>query len=610
MFRTAPGPHEALCPVPAAQAAPGRADRAGHRHLQLPPAAPGPRGCRRRAGRRSGRRIARVRRTTQGEVRAGPAASHPARPLSGAGGHVRSRLFVPPQHAGRLADRRPASGHVAADARRGGRRVRAGHRAGHHGGTARAPAGGCPGVGAGASRLRHPHLLDRPHDDPGVLGAARVAAVQRHADHRGGPGGLGVVGGRGTPSGAARGDAFPVLPRAVHAAHAGLHAGGVRAGLRHDRARERSGRAQGRVPARVPQRAAAHGDNAGAAGRLHAGRFRAGGDGVRLAGPGTSGIRSGVPARSQSAAGHPAHVVAAGGRGQSGRRSRLRAAGPQDRTRVKAFLARFIRNVPALAGAVVLLAIVVMALTAPVLYPGDPWDMVAEPFLAPGADAAHPLGSDMMGRDLAAGIFHGARVSLVIGVVATGVALLLGVTIGALAGYFGGWIDDVLMRLTELFQTIPAFLFAIVLVAIFKPTVTTIVLAIGVVSWPPVARLTRGEFLSLRSREFVQACIAMGMGDLRIIALHCLPNALAPIIVTGSLMVATAILTEAGLAFLGLGDPNVMSWGTIIGAGREVLRTAWYVCALPGLAILLTVLAINLVGEGVNDALNPRLRNR
>lgn len=274
------------------------------------------------------------------------------------------------------------------------------------------------------------------------------------------------------------------------------------------------------------------------------------------------------------------------------------------------FLRLFARNRPALAGAVILLVVVAMALLAPTLYPDDPWDMVAEPFLAPGADPGYPLGTDMMGRDLAAGIFHGARVSLLVGLVATAVAVLLGLTLGALAGYFGGWVDDVLMRLTELFQTIPAFLFAIVLVAIFQPSVTTIVLAIGVVSWPPVARLTRGEFLSLRSREFVQACVAMGMGDLRIIVLHCLPNALAPVIVTGSLMVATAILTEAGLAFLGLGDPNVMSWGTIIGAGREVLRTAWYVCALPGIAILLTVLAINLVGEGVNDALNPKLRNR
>jgi peptide/nickel transport system permease protein len=268
-----------------------------------------------------------------------------------------------------------------------------------------------------------------------------------------------------------------------------------------------------------------------------------------------------------------------------------------------------VRNRAAVAGLVVLLAVAVMALAAPLLYPGDPWDMVAEPFLQPGAPG-YPAGTDMMGRDIAAGLFHGARVSLLIGLVATSVALLIGVTLGALAGYFGGRADNVLMRLTELFQTIPAFLFAIVLVAIFRPSVTTVVLAIGVVSWPPVARLTRGEFLSLRGRDFVQACIAMGMGDARIIALHVLPNALAPIVVTGSLMVATAILTEAGLAFLGLSDPNVMSWGSIIGAGREVLRTAAWITALPGLAILLTVLAINLVGEGLNDALSPRLRQR
>lgn len=277
---------------------------------------------------------------------------------------------------------------------------------------------------------------------------------------------------------------------------------------------------------------------------------------------------------------------------------------------MKDFLRRFARNKAAIGGVVILLGVIAMALLAPVLYPDSPWEMVAEPFLAPGSDRAHPLGSDMMGRDLAAGIFHGARVSLVIGIIATLVALAVGVTLGAVAGYHGGWVDNVLMRVTELFQTIPAFIFAIVLVSIFQPSVTSIVLAIGTVSWPPVARLTRSEFLTLRSREFVQACITIGMGDLRIIVLHVLPNALAPIIVTGSLMVATAILTEAGLAFLGLGDPNVMSWGTIIGAGREVLRTAAYVTAIPGIAILLTVLAFNLVGEGLNDALNPKLEKR
>jgi peptide/nickel transport system permease protein len=276
---------------------------------------------------------------------------------------------------------------------------------------------------------------------------------------------------------------------------------------------------------------------------------------------------------------------------------------------VKDFLRRFARNRSAVAGLAVLALVVLMALAAPALYPGDPWDMVAEPFLPP-ASPGYPAGTDMMGRDIAAGLFHGARVSLLIGLVATGVALLIGVSVGAVAGYFGGLADNALMRLTELFQTIPAFLFAIVLVAIFRPSVATVVLAIGVVSWPPVARLTRGEFLSLRGRDFVQACVAIGMGDTRIIALHVLPNALAPIVVTGSLMVATAILTEAGLAFLGLSDPNVMSWGSIIGAGREVLRSAAWITALPGLAIMLTVLAINLVGEGLNDALNPRLRGR
>lgn len=275
----------------------------------------------------------------------------------------------------------------------------------------------------------------------------------------------------------------------------------------------------------------------------------------------------------------------------------------------KEFLRRFARNWPAMGGAFVLLVVLAMALAAPVLYPGNPWDLVAQPFLRPG-DSQFPFGSDMMGRDLGAGIFHGARVSLLIGFIATLVALIAGVAVGAVAGYYGGLADNLLMRLTEMFQTIPPFIFAIVLVAIFQPTVSTIVLAIGTVSWPAVARLVRAEFMALREREFVQACVAIGMNDARIIFMHILPNTLAPVIVTGSLMVATAILTEAGLAFLGLGDPNVMSWGTIIGAGREVLRSAWYVTAIPGVAILLTVLALNLVGEGLNDALNPRLKHK
>ncbi len=276
----------------------------------------------------------------------------------------------------------------------------------------------------------------------------------------------------------------------------------------------------------------------------------------------------------------------------------------------KEFLRRFARNKPALAGVAVLVLITLAAVLAGLLFPASPWDMVGTPFIWPGRDPEFPLGTDMMGRDLAAGLFHGARVSLVIGLVATAVAVFLGVAIGAAAGYYGGRIDQLLMRVTELFQTLPPFIFAIVVVAILRPSVQTIVVAIGLVSWPAVARLVRAEFIALREREFVHAAVAMGMGDLRIVLTQILPNGLPAIIVTGSLNVATAILLEGGLAFLGLGDPNVMSWGTIIGAGRDALRSAWYIATLPGIAILFTVLAINLVGEGLNDALNPRMRNR
>jgi len=274
---------------------------------------------------------------------------------------------------------------------------------------------------------------------------------------------------------------------------------------------------------------------------------------------------------------------------------------------MKEVFKRFSRNVPALVGLIVLLLVIALAALAPVLFPAGPFEMSGRPFTAPFTDSL--LGTDQMGRDLAAGVFYGARVTLQIGLSATVIAVLLGVSIGGLAGYFGGWLDSFLMRVTEIFQTIPFFLFAILLVAILTPTLGSVVFAIAVVSWPPMARLVRSEFLSMRNREFVQACVSMGMSHQQIIFKHVLPNTLSPIIVTGSLMVATAILIESGLSFLGLTDPNVMSWGFIIGSGRTVLRTAWWVCGVPGVAILLTVMAINLVGEGLNDALNPRLKN-
>jgi peptide/nickel transport system permease protein len=271
------------------------------------------------------------------------------------------------------------------------------------------------------------------------------------------------------------------------------------------------------------------------------------------------------------------------------------------------FVRRFARNRGAVVGCLVLLTVIAVAALAPVMYPQSPWRLVGRPFLAPYALERFPLGTDALGRDVMAGLMHGAWVSLLIGLVSTAVALTIGVPLGAVAGYAGGLVDDLLMRFTEFFQTIPSFALAIVIVAILQPSIASIVLAIAIVSWPPIARLVRGEVLSLRSREYVQAAITLGQTTPRILFGQVLPNTLAPIIVMASLMVASAILLESSLSFLGLGDPSLMTWGYMVGAGRTRLIEAWWISFFPGVAIFLTVLALNLVGEGLNDALNPRL---
>lgn len=268
-------------------------------------------------------------------------------------------------------------------------------------------------------------------------------------------------------------------------------------------------------------------------------------------------------------------------------------------------LARRLARLGLFAGSAILLLIVAAALGAHWLFPGDPFAIVGDPYLPP-LSKGFPLGTDTLGRDIAAGIVHGARVSLMIGLITTTIIVAFSLVIGGVAGYFGGRADNLLMRLTEFFQTIPSFIFAIVVVAILQPSIRSTVIAIALVSWPPIARLVRGEFLSHRHRDYVQSCVALGMSDLAIIGQQILPNILSPLIVAGSLMVATAILFESGLSFLGLGDPNVMSWGLMIGAGRVALRSAWWMITFPGLAILLTVLAINLLGDALNDRLNPR----
>lgn len=277
-------------------------------------------------------------------------------------------------------------------------------------------------------------------------------------------------------------------------------------------------------------------------------------------------------------------------------------AGPARRGRP-----RLLRHPGAVFGAAILLAVVLCAILGPTLYPASPWRMAQRPFVPPFTLARVPLGTDALGRDIASGLVHGAGVSLVVGLVSTLAALLIGVPLGAVAGYFGGRVDDLSMRFTELFQTIPSFALAIVLVAILQPSLSSMILAIALVSWPPVTRLVRGEVMSLRSRDYVQAAVVTGQTTAAILWREILPNTLSPIVVLGSLMVATAILLESSLSFLGLGDPNLMSWGYMIGAGRTVIRQAPWICAFPGLLILFTVLAINMLGEGLNDALNPRL---
>lgn len=273
-------------------------------------------------------------------------------------------------------------------------------------------------------------------------------------------------------------------------------------------------------------------------------------------------------------------------------------------------LRHFLRSPAAITGLFLLLSIIGLALSADLLFPRDPLALAGRPLQWPSMTGRFLLGTDPSGRDIAAQIAHGARATLIMGIAATLIAILLGIVIGALAGFNGGLVDDGLMRLTEAFQTLPSFILLLVFVVVLGSNVATVTAAVGIVSWPPVARLTRAEFLTLRNREFVQACHTLGLTRRRIIFREILPNALAPVMVYGSVVMATAILLESSLAFLELSDPNIASWGNLIGQGRKVLRSEWYVSAVPGLAILLTILSISLVGQGLNDALNPRLRRR
>ena len=272
-------------------------------------------------------------------------------------------------------------------------------------------------------------------------------------------------------------------------------------------------------------------------------------------------------------------------------------------------LRMFARNPSAIAGMLLLGAVLLVALGGPWLMGVDPFEITAAPMTPPFSEDAL-LGTDYLGRDVLTTLVYGGRATLLVGAVAAFLSVAIGITLGAMAGYYGGRVDAVLMRLTEFFQVLPALLFAMVVVTLFSPTLLTITLAIGVVSWTGTARLTRAEFMKYRSLEFVRAERAIGAGHARIIWKVILPNALPPLIVSATLAIGSAILFEAALSFLGLGDQNRMSWGLMIGASRQYVLSCWWAVAFPGAAIFITVLAVSLIGDGLNDALNPKLRER
>lgn len=263
----------------------------------------------------------------------------------------------------------------------------------------------------------------------------------------------------------------------------------------------------------------------------------------------------------------------------------------------------------AVLGLLVLLIAAMAAVLAPLLAPHDPLAVVAEVRQAPSW--THPMGTDRIGRDVFSRILYGARVSLSIGVLAMGLSATLGTAVGAVAGYAGGWVDGLLMRTVDLFLSFPRLVLLIAVVAVFEPSLPTLVLVIGLTQWPGTARLVRGEVLSLREREFVEAARALGFSRARILLRHVVPNTLAPVIVATTLGIGNVILLEAGLSFLGLGiSMPTPSWGAMIDAARQDLPLfdTWWLSVYPGLALVLVVVAINLVGDGLRDALDPRLR--
>ena len=270
----------------------------------------------------------------------------------------------------------------------------------------------------------------------------------------------------------------------------------------------------------------------------------------------------------------------------------------------------FTKNRLAVVGLGALVVLTAVTLLAPYLAPYDPvhiGDVVGTRNLRPSLD--HLMGTDKLGRDVFSRVLYGARISLAIGFTAIAIAITLGTAVGAAAGYFGGVVDAILMRIVDVLIAFPRLVLLIVVVSLLGHSVNIVIIVLGLTLWPSTARIVRGEVLSLREREFIQAARALGFGDLRIIARHVVPNVMAPVIVGATLGIGNVILIESGLSFLGLGVPiDVPTWGRILDDGRAALLSTWWVTTFPGLAIVYTVVAINLIGDGLRDALDPRLR--
>ncbi len=268
---------------------------------------------------------------------------------------------------------------------------------------------------------------------------------------------------------------------------------------------------------------------------------------------------------------------------------------------------RFRKNPLSVAGAIIILFLALLALSAPVIAPYSPTSINVYNVLSP-PDAAHPFGTDELGRDVLSRMIWGSRVSLKVGFIAVGIAITIGTVIGAAAGFYGGMIDSLLMRFVDIMLAFPTFFLILAVIAIVEPSISTIMIIIGLTGWMDVSRLVRAEFLTLKERDFVSAARAIGASNPRIIFRHIIPNALSPVFVAATFGIAGAILTESGLSFLGLGvQPPDPSWGNILTAGKDNITVAWWLSLFPGLAILITVLSYNLVGEGLRDALDPRL---